>query len=348
MKICRSLSSCGYEVYLVVADNKPDEKVDNINILSVPVNGTGRISRMTTIASRVYKKALSLECDIYHFHDPELLFFGLRLKKENFKVIYDSHEDVPRDILSKSYIWKPLRTVLSFVVELVENYVARKMDLIITATPFIKARFLKINKNTEVINNYPVLAELYSKISWKNRKNSVCFIGGINVERGIYEMVDAMINTNAQLVLAGEFESARILLKTNTSIGWNKVKFYGHVNREKAQEILSECKAGLVTFHPHPNHINAQPNKIFEYMSAGIPVIASDFPLWKSMIDNDHFGLCVNPFDANAIASAINFIIENPDEASQMGMNGRKAVEEKFNWENEAKKLNKIYINLLK
>lgn len=348
IKMCRSLVTAGFEVYFVVADDKPNEIIDNVRIISVNVKSTNRISRMTSVASKVYKTALALNCDIYHFHDPELLFYGLKLRKRNYQVIYDSHEDVPRDILSKYYIWKPSRMFLSFFVEQIENYIASRLNMIITATPFIKERFLKINCNTEVINNFPVLSELYSKISWNDKKNYVCFIGGINVERGIYEIVNAMINTTATLQLAGEFETSRIFAKAKISKGWNKVKFHGYVNRQQARSILSESKAGLVTYHPHPNHINAQPNKIFEYMSASIPVIASNFPLWKSMIDLDQFGLYVNPMDTNEIAGAINYLIDNPDIASKMGENGRKAVEEKFNWEVEAKKLVGIYINLSK
>jgi glycosyltransferase involved in cell wall biosynthesis len=348
MKMCRSLALAGFEVHFVVADGKPDETIENVHITSVTAKSTNRFSRMTAVVSAVYRKALSLNCDLYHFHDPELLFSGLKLKRKNYRVIYDSHEDAPRDILSKSYIWKPLRLFLSFFVEQSEKYVCPKLTMVISATPFIRDRFVKINRNTEVINNYPEVEELNSNVEWKDKKDHVCFIGGINVERGIYEIVDAMIGTRATLELAGEFESEAIFKKASSSEGWQKVQFHGHVNRRKAREILMSCKAGLVTYHAHLNHVNAQPNKIYEYMSASVPVIASDFPLWKSMIILDRFGLCVNPMDPGDIAEAVSYLLDNPEIASEMGRNGRRAVEEKYNWDIEAKKLKEIYLNLTK
>ena len=102
-----------------------------------------------------------------------------------------------------------------------------------------------------------------------------------------------------------------------------------------------------MTFLPLPNHVDAQPNKMFEYMSAGVPVIGSSFPLWKDIIEGNKCGLCVNPLDPEAIAKAIDYLINNPVEAEQMGRNGQHAVYEKYNWNIEKKKLFKLYNDLL-
>ncbi len=83
-------------------------------------------------------------------------------------------------------------------------------------------------------------------------------------------------------------------------------------------------------------------------MSAGIPVIASDFPLWREILDDNECGICINPLDPQDIASAINYLISHPDVAKRMGENGRRAVREKFNWSIEEKKLIQFYEEVLK
>ena len=86
---------------------------------------------------------------------------------------------------------------------------------------------------------------------------------------------------------------------------------------------------------------------MFEYMSAGLPVIASNFPKWKNIIDETNCGICVNPLDPNEIAKAIEFFLTNPEKAKEMGQNGRKLIEKKYNWSIEEKKLNAFYSSLV-
>jgi glycosyltransferase involved in cell wall biosynthesis len=125
------------------------------------------------------------------------------------------------------------------------------------------------------------------------------------------------------------------------------VNYKGWVDRKTMREVLKKSKAGLVTFLPLPNHVSAQPNKIFEYMSAGIPVIASNFDLWREIIEGNSCGICVNPENPTEIAQAINYLIANDKEAQKMGENGKRAVVEKYNWTIEKKKLFNVYHNQL-
>ncbi|MCA1750473.1 MAG: glycosyltransferase [Flavobacteriales bacterium] len=129
--------------------------------------------------------------------------------------------------------------------------------------------------------------------------------------------------------------------------GWRNVDEHGFLGREEVAEVLGKSKAGVVTFHPLPNHIDAQPNKMFEYMSAGVPIITSDFPLWKEIVEGCKCGICVDPLNPEAIASAVNFIVANPRDAEKMGENGQKAVLEKYNWSIEKLKLFKLYRSIL-
>jgi len=117
----------------------------------------------------------------------------------------------------------------------------------------------------------------------------------------------------------------------------------GFVSRKDVAKLMGDSRMGLVLFHPAPNHIAAQPNKLFEYMSAGIPVIASDFPLWRQIVESSNCGLLVDPLNPQSIADAICWLIEHPKEAEEMGRCGREAVEREYNWGHEEAKLLSFY-----
>jgi glycosyltransferase involved in cell wall biosynthesis len=345
-KECKTLVGAGYEVTLVVQQDK-DKEIEQIKIrgINTPKN---RRERMLKTGRQVYKRALECDADIYHFHDPELIPVGLKLKSKGKKVIYDVHEDVPRQILSKQWIPLPLRRIISWAVERIEIYAAKRFDYIVTATPYIRDRFLKINEKTIDVNNYPILSELYvPHADWDNKENVVCYVGGIDIVRGIYEMVQAMGMTECFMLLAGKFALSAERDIAVDKDGWSRVIELGHISRDEVKEVLLRSMAGLVVLQPIPNYIDALPVKMFEYMSAGIPVIASDFPLWREIIEGNKCGICVQPFDIEEIANAIKWIMTNPEQAKHMGENGRRAVEEKYNWEQEGDKLIRLYEELL-
>ena len=344
-KECKSLEKAGYEVHLII-QHKKDEEIEDIKIHSLP-KPKNRIERFLKLRELAYQKAVEINADIYHFHDPELIPVGLKLKKLGKKVIYDVHEDVPRQILTKPYLNKFIRHIISRTFEIYENYASKKFDAIITATPHIRDRFLKINKNTIDINNFPKLDELYEPVSWENRKNEICYIGGISRIRGIVELVKALEYVDTTLHLAGNFESEELEKEVVNLPGWKKVKYYGFVDREKIKEILKQVKIGIVTLHPIINYLYSLPIKMFEYMSAGIPVVASKFPLWQDIVEKNKCGICVDPQNPKEIASAINYLLSNDNIAKKFGENARNLVETKYNWQNEEKKLLKVYKNLL-
>ena len=347
IKMCKSLVLNGYNISLVVADGKRDEVKDGVSIFDVGATTGGRLSRMTKTCSRVFQKAKELDGDVYHLHDPELIPTGLKLKKLGKKVIFDVHEDVPKQILSKSYLNKISKIILSKIFKWYERWSLPKFDYLIAATPFICDKLLKINSNTVDINNFPLLNEL--KISsWTHKENTVAYIGGISEIRGIKEVILALSFTqNVRLNLAGSFSEKIFEEKIQKYENWSKVNKLGLLNRQQVNEVLAKSHAGIVTFLPAPNHINAQPNKMFEYMVAGIPVIASNFSLWREIIEGNECGFCVDPINPKAIGDAIQYLIDNPQKAEQMGKNGRKAVEQKYNWPAEEKKLLTLYKDLL-
>ncbi len=305
-----------------------------------------RFMRMTKTVLEVFNKAKEINADIYHFHDPELLPVGLALKKRGKIVIYDIHEDLPRAILSKPWISSFMRKPTATIIEIFENYCARKLDCLITATPYITERFKKVNRNTVNVNNFPLLDELMTNSrDLFNSYGQVCYIGGLVPIRGMYELIKAAELIEGKIIFAGPVHPKDMEI---TLSAHRNIEYVGILKRPEVRELLHTSVAGIVTFLPEPNNVNAQPNKMFEYMSAGIPVICSDFPLWGTIIEKYKCGICVNPEDPKAIADAINYLLNNPDVAQEMGRNGRIAIEREFNWEEESRKMIEVYKSFCK
>ncbi len=345
LKECRSLAAAGYRVSLIVADGNGDEINDGIRIYDVG-RQPGRVGRMTITSRRILARALKLNADIYHLHDPELLVIAKRLKRAGKAVIFNAHEDVPVPILGKPYLRPVFRRALSRSFAAYEARICRGLDALVAATPFIRDKLLRINSNTVDINNYPIPDELVSPevVPSGNRKN-ICYLGSISVNRGIFELVLAMelLDSTTRLSLAGRFEDESVRTQLKACAGWNRVDELGYLDRDDIRRVLLNSAAGLVTLRPLPNYLDAHPIKMFEYMSAAVPVIASDFPLWREIIEGNGCGLCVDPEQPEAIARAINYLIQNPVKAREMGENGCRAVQNTYNWPAEERKLVDLY-----
>lgn len=348
IKMCTSLASYGHFVSLIVADGKGDEFFNGVSIIDVDKVNGGRFSRMTKTVSRVFKKAKELDADLYHLHDPELIPAGLKLKKMGKVVIFDAHEDLPKQILGKPYLNRLSKIVLSKGFMLYEYWACSKFDAIIAATPFIRDKFLKINPNSIDVNNFPLLDEWANTGKWRVKATEVTYIGSISKIRGVEQIISAMCHTkDVRLNLAGEFTEDAFgnLVKGNK--GWSKVNDLGFLSRVQVKKLLAQSRVGLVTLHPVINYMDALPVKMFEYMAAGIPVIASNFPLWRDIVEGNQCGVCVDPLNPKAIGKAIQYLITHSNEAKRMGKNGRQAVEKNYNWSIEERKLYRLYKELL-
>jgi len=361
-KECKTLAKTGYEVSLIApkADNNQMTNdqittvVDEVKMIYLP-EARNRFFRILCLTKKAYKIALKQKANIYHFHDPEFLPWAIKLKeKTGSKTIYDVHEDTPQQILSKKWIPKILRRPIASIFNFYEKQKARHLDFVITAWPVIKEKFERegIN-NIEVVANYPVIGNLqltteYRQHKAKNEETKLIYAGGLTRIRGIKEMVKSLgfIKNDVKLILLGKFQEEGLEEELKELSEWRKVEFKGWLSQKAAYKNMRESDIGLICFLPAPNHINAIPNKPFEYMASGLPVVASNFPLWERVVKTNKCGLTVNPEKPKEIAKAIKYLIEHPQEAKKMGENGKKAVFEKYNWEKESKKLLDIYQQL--
>lgn len=357
-KEAKTLAKAGYEVTLIAQHNK-NEIIDGIKIIALP-KPKNRLSRIFFLTRRAYILALEQNAEIYHFHDPEFLPWGKLLKnKTNKKVIYDVHEDYPADILTKSWIPKGVRVSISILFNIYEKKISKKFDSIIVAWPKIGHNFEKKEyKNIHVITNYPILEYFpLEKISKKDKNNSddyyikLIYVGGLTAIRGIKEIIRSLEHIkcdNIKLILVGIFQEKGLKEELIILSEWQKVEYKGWLTQKEAYKEMSQATIGLLCFLPAPCHIYSVTNKLFEYMAAGIPVIASNFYSFKNIIDKNKCGICVNPQNPKEIANAINYLIEHDEEARIMGENGRKAVKKDYNWENESIKLLGAYQRLRK
>ena len=346
--------SMPHKVILLVADGKgsEDDERSKVSVKNLGAVGWGRLGRLFIGSWRSFCEIRKQKPAIVHFHDPELMPLGMILKKLiGCKVIYDVHEDLPCQILSKDWLPEIFRKPISWVMTGMEWFAARSFDAIVPATLKIAARF-PINK-TVIIQNFPIIREIsYSKpIPFRERPKAFAYPGYISKIRGIFEVLQALNMLHdvegIRLELAGEFITPDLEDEMRELPGWALVKYHGWITREQLVLLLGNVRAGLVLHHPVPNEIDAQPIKLYEYMSAGLPVIASNFPRLKQIIEGAECGLLVNPMDPKAIAEAMRWILEHPKEAEAMGQCGRQAVLREYNWDAEAVKLIDLYNKLL-
>ncbi|NMF18069.1 glycosyltransferase family 4 protein [Cloacibacillus porcorum] len=336
---------------LLVADGKKDEISNGVNIVSIDYAPTSRYKRILLSGHIMFKAARQIDAEIYHLHDPELLPLGKRLKRCGKKVIFDSHENVSGQIMRKEWIPKILRLPISIAYTIYANHILKKMDYIIAVTPTMVVDLEKTNFRVELITNYPIIdtSQHYDKTNIHEDPIFV-FAGGISKQWCHDTILKALREVNAKYLLMGWGESS-YLADLKNDFSWKKVIFLGKVPQEEVKEQLKNCTAGLAVLEYSPNTNGKMGTlgntKLFEYMQAGLPVICTDFILWKDIIDKWNCGLCVSPNNIEELHQAMSYLIDNPSVALEMGYNGRKAIFTEFNWGIEEKKLLSLYKNLI-
>lgn len=348
-KECVSLAKAGYEVYLVERGESYEK--GGVHIVGVGDIPASRRKRVTEGAKKVYEAAKALDADIYHLHDPELLPYGLKLKKAGKKVIFDSHEHTAESILEKTWITPLIRMPVYWAYSAYQSGICRKLDAVVTVTPHLVDYFRKRNPRTAFVANYPLLEEMPAECPASEKTRSIGFAGGISAQWNHEKIIAALEQLpDCRYCLCGAGEED-YMASLRAQAGWKQVDFLGKISHSKVFSKLVQCMVGMAVLTPGRNtgfHFGTMGNtKIFEEMMAGLPVVCTDFTLWKEFVGRYHCGICINPKNTDEIASAIRYLLDHPDEARQMGENGRRAVKEEFNWGVEAKKLLTLYEEIL-
>jgi glycosyltransferase involved in cell wall biosynthesis len=343
-KECKSLAALGHDVGLVACHDRA-EIIDGVRIIPV-ARGQGRLDRMARVGWRVYRAARRERADVYHFHDPELLWVGALLKLGGARVIYDVHEDVPKQIMGKHWIPRWARPLISRAVAVVEQLGARIVDGIVAATPSIAAKFPP--HKTAVVQNFPEAAFARAdgaERPFPERSDAFVYAGGLMEIQGVREMATAfaLLPEGMHGTVAGTFYPDTLEAEIAAMPGWERVRYLQQVPRAEVVQAIRDARTGLVLNHPTVNYVDAYPTKMFEYMACGLPVVCSNFPLWTEIVRGADCGIAVDPRDPEAIAQAITALGDDPERARRLGENGRRAIAERYNWEAELSKLESLY-----
>lgn len=349
-KQCIALAKENIKVVLLCVDEFENEIINKVQIKSISIKHRNAIGRILKAQSKLYCAALEIDAVIYHIHDPELIPLGLKLKRKGKKVIYDSHEDLPRQILEKQWIPKLFRKALSIISEIYLKKTLPNFDAVLTVSPHIADNIRKITNNVSVVTNYPILENDYIDFSYDEycmRRNQVVYSGTVytySQQEFILKALEKVDNVNYCMV--GVIEEHYKNKLSNYS-GWLKTTFIDKVPKIDLLNIYNESTIGIVIFDYTPNVGFKQGtlgnNKIFEYMLAGLPIICTDFVVWREIVDKYNCGIYVNAHSIKEISNALNYLFENKQIAYEMGQNGRKAVIQEYNWGSQEKKLVEVY-----
>jgi glycosyltransferase involved in cell wall biosynthesis len=344
-KECKTLAKAGYEVYLIAQHDK-EEIVDGVHIIPIP-KAKNRMQRITLLSIKALRNALKLKAEVYHFHDPELIFVGLTLKLFGKKVIYDVHENVPKDILAKEWIRNLfIKKAIAITFDKIERFAGKFFDEIVVAWPEIAVRFP--NNKTILVSNLPDLSLTKNSqaVIVKKTKPIVIYAGGLNKFRGIKELIEAigLLKGKVELWLLGNWQEGGYQRECESLTGWEYTRYLGYKGLKEVYSYMKSADVGVVNFLPMPHNIKSLPNKPFEYMACDLPVIMSNFTYWMEIF-KDCAVFC-NPKDPKDIADKINYLLEHPEKANELKQNSKEFLK-KYNWEEESKKLLPIYEELV-
>lgn len=361
-KEAKSLAKVHDVVLIAPDEERADKEVDGVRIITIKKPGSKVLHPITMW--RVFKAGFKQDCDVYHCHEPGSLFVCAILKVlRGKKLIYDAHEHYPSLIAEDSLFPDFIRPLVRFFADVTERVLVRFADAVITVNESLQKHYEQIGKGASVIYNFPDLKNFNpdkknDRLEKKYAQNKiVIYEGGVSRKRGLDKFILALPKVR-KVVLNVEFLVVGKLFDTSDFEKWiedylkkqklqETFEMIGWKPHEEVVNYINISDVGIILFQPtHYNNLIGLPIKLFEYMACGLPVVASNFPEISMVVKEADCGILVDPTDVDEIADAIVYLLEHPEEAMMMGENGRRAVEEKYNWERMEERLLEVYEGL--
>lgn len=336
---------------VLVVPHDRDGIVDGVRIRAVP-KPSGRLERFTRTAWLAYKAALEEDADLYHVQNElELLFWAQLLRIKGSRVVYDMHENLLKSIPTKPWIKPLFRPLVALVCRFLERVLMYKIPVIYAEKSYHKD-YQWVNKQAIVLN-MPLTSQLLQVSEEKYLTPTLGYIGGVTPERGSMITLEALnmlkekgFPVNWECIGPVDELHQTELLEAIDRYELKGAQLRGYLLPATGWRIIARCQIGLALLKPIPNYYESYPTKLFEYMALGLPVIVSDFPLYRRIVEREQCGICVNPESSEEIAQAVQWLLDNPDEAEAMGKRGQDATLKKYNWDQEQGKLLDFYQSL--
>jgi glycosyltransferase involved in cell wall biosynthesis len=347
---CISLVNSGFDVFILTNDGKPNQVIEGVKIISTVTYYTSRIKVILKAKDMFISEAININADIYQLHGPELIPLGLALKKLGKIIIYDAHEDLPKQMLDKEWVPYIFRLPLSILTRIYFKYTLSRFDEIVTVTDHIAVDLKLINPNTTILPNFPIIGSTghFHFEDYVVREKVICYTGTVYKQSNQHNIVRAINDLqNVKYYIAGTVDKKlfeEMLILDN----FKKINYFGLLPKNELPIFYSKALVGILVQDYEQNmgynKGTLGSNKFFEYMEAGLPIICTDYDLWKKIVEKYVCGICVQPGNVKQIREAIDYIMNNPMQAFQMGQNGRNAVLTEYNWE----QVENIYIAIFK
>lgn len=351
---CLTLKEDGFDVCIITNDGQPDGEIEGVKIFSCVQSEVLRWKTLMNATSQFLDHCLKIDADVYQLHSPELLRLGLKLKKFNKTVVYDAHEDMRAHIREKEWLPPWSRWLASELADWYINIAFKKIDQIISPHPHVVKRIQDKFSKGLAISNFPIVTKKANanRRNFLSRENIFCYSGTVYSYSNQLVISQSVASLEGvHYWIAGYMEADQEELLKN-SPGYSKIKYFGRLNKSGLANFYDQSFAGIVLYDYRRNLGNKVgsfgTNKIFEYMAAGIPIICTDFDLWRDIIDRYDCGIYIQPNDKDALTTAMATLLSDKDAAYRMGKNGRRAIEKEFNWHSQGLAYCRLMRDILK
>lgn len=321
-------------------------KQGEFHVHSLPMP-RGRLARMW-LALRVGKYVFKDNVfDAIHFHDPELIpaMIWLTLRHPRIRILYDVHEELPLEVFSKSYIPKLVRPLASSFARLLWGLAARRFHAFAPATEAIAAHWPP--ERTRVVHNYPRSVFNIPRHGLEVNPNRIVFVGALSRIHGVEEVLQSVSRLRQEypqvrLELYGRLLDRSLQPAIDRAVAEDWCQHIPWLETAELVNKLGGAGVGLVPYQPLPDHLDALPTKIFEYMALGIPILASDFPLWRRLIQEQNVGLC-SPPTVEGITQALRLMLSDPARLQAWSVCAQETYQRSYRWEAESENLRSLY-----
>lgn len=355
---CRTLVNSGFDVSLIAHAfpfDKIDSRIDFHSLGELPRDSfnLGIFNRIER-SSKAFDISKSIKANLIHYYSPEFIPWAGKLKKnKKIPIIFDCMEDFEAYFLIRDGIPKILRSTISLLVSKLLEYAARTSDAVIFSDQGTSKKFINSAKRIEVIHNFPDLTIFDPSLESPSKKNyDIVFNGAVYK----YTLTNCF-NIDNELVKKG-YKLKWLFFGLNPEEKWvndqlrlrrihDRFTFEGLIPQEEVPRKLQQARIGIIPLPDNEKFRNNIPQKLFEFMSLGIPVVMSDLPPSRELTGIEDCSKMVKPDDYLEYANAIISLLDNKSYCSDMAERAKTLIIEEYNWQMESKKLINLYNDLL-